>query len=182
MAKDSTTIDKDLYDGLQQARKKKPRYYALLAKGAEVLGMIVQKKVISDGVVQKKKTECKGTTLIVQGVCIGEGAELKLEVLDKEPSILPKKVKDFIEEQTDHFAELRNEGPRRLERQARRRRRRCRRRRPGWPPPPPGWKSWPGGARSSSSPINCSIAAEPASHSVRATLTAIYLPLHCSAR
>lgn len=100
MAKTDTTIDKDLYDGLQQARKKKPRYFALIAKGADVVGLIVQKKVINDGAAQKAKSESKGT-LVIQGVCCGEGADLKFEVEGKEPSIQPKKIKDFIEEQTD---------------------------------------------------------------------------------
>lgn len=101
MAKEAAaTIDDDLLDGLQQARKKKPRYYALLGKGADVVGLIVQKKNINDGAVQKAKTECKGT-LVIQGVCVGEGAELTFEVLGAEPSITTKKVKDFIQARTE---------------------------------------------------------------------------------
>lgn len=100
MAKETTTVDKDLYDGLQQARKKKPRYYAVIAKGPEVVGLIVQKKVISDGLVQKTKSECKGN-LVIQGVCIGEGVELKFEVVGEIPTLLPKKLKDFIDEKTE---------------------------------------------------------------------------------
>lgn len=101
MAKEATVeVDKELYDGLQQARKKKPRYFAVIAKGTDVVGMIVQKKAINDGLAQKKKSECKGT-LVIKGICIGEGVELKLEVLDAEPSLAAKKVKDFISETTD---------------------------------------------------------------------------------
>src|SRR4051794_38158547 len=101
MAKDAAAIiDEDLLDGLQQARKKKPRYYALFGKGADVVGLIVQKKNINDGAVQKAKAECKGT-VVIQGVCVGEGAELTFEVLGAEPSITTKKVKDFIQARTE---------------------------------------------------------------------------------
>jgi hypothetical protein len=100
MAKEATTIDKDLADGLQQARKKKPRYFAVIAKGPDVVGMIVQKKVINAGLVQKAKAEAKGN-LIIEGVCRGEGVELIFEVVGEEPSILPKKIKDFIAERTE---------------------------------------------------------------------------------
>ena len=63
MAKEATTIDKDLYEGLQQARKKKPRFFALIAKGTEVVGLIVQKKIINDGVAQKAKSaDCRNAS------------------------------------------------------------------------------------------------------------------------
>ncbi len=100
MAKEATTIDKDLCDGLQQARKKKPRYFAVIAKGPDVVGMIVQKKLISAGLAQKAKAESKGN-LVIEGVCHGEGVELVFEVVGEEPSILPKKIKDFIAERTE---------------------------------------------------------------------------------
>src|SRR5262245_22396482 len=100
MATATTTIDKDLYDGLQQARKKKPRYFALIAKGPDVVGLIVQKKAITDSLAQKTKSESKGN-LIIQGVCRGEGVDLTFEVLGAEPSILPTKIKAFIDEQTE---------------------------------------------------------------------------------
>ena len=100
MPKEAPTIDKDLYDGLQQARKKKPRYFALIAKGPDVVGLIVQRKAINDGLAQKAKSETKGN-LVIQGVCHGEGVELNFEVVGAEPSILPKKIKDFIDERTE---------------------------------------------------------------------------------
>ena len=86
--------------GIQQARKKKPRYYALVAKGADVVGLIVQKKAISAGVAAKAKTECKGN-LVIQGVCQGDGPEFNFEVLEAEPSIKAKKIKDFISERAE---------------------------------------------------------------------------------
>ncbi|MDX1945893.1 MAG: hypothetical protein SFU86_10890 [Pirellulaceae bacterium] len=100
MAKpDAIEIDEELKEGVQQARKK-PRFYALVAKGPEVVGLIVQKKIISAGVAQKAKSEFKGN-LVVQGVCVGDGPILKFEVLEAEPSINTKKIKEFISERTE---------------------------------------------------------------------------------
>jgi hypothetical protein len=71
MAKNEpVTVDTDLYDGLQQARKKKPRHFVVFAKGVDVVGLIVQRKTINDGVVQKTKAECK-SNFIIRGVCHG---------------------------------------------------------------------------------------------------------------
>ena len=101
MSKDAAAkFDKDLLEGLQQARKQKPRYYALFGKGADVVGLIVQKKVINEGAMQKAKAECKATA-IIQGVCVGDGMELKFEVLEEEPNIQVKKIKDYIEARTE---------------------------------------------------------------------------------
>jgi hypothetical protein len=97
---DTTTLDEELFAGLQQARKKKARNYCLIAKGPEVLKLIVQKKKIPAGVVQKAKSEVKGNN-IIEGVVFGEGVSLTFEVLDSEPSIKPKKIKEYIAEKTD---------------------------------------------------------------------------------
>ena len=99
MAKVNTTLDEELYDGIQQARKKKPRYFAMITKGADVVGLIVQKKKILEGAVQSAKKEFKGNQ-VIQGVCQGEGVELTFEVLE-EQNIKPLKIKEFIDEQTE---------------------------------------------------------------------------------
>jgi hypothetical protein len=96
----TTTLDEDLFAGLQQARKKKARNYCLIAKGPEVLKLIVQKKKIPAGVVQKAKAEVKGNN-IIEGVVFGEGVSLTFEVLDSEPSIKAKKIKEYIAEKTE---------------------------------------------------------------------------------
>jgi hypothetical protein len=58
MAKEPVVvIDEELKEGIQQARKKKTRHYAMIAKGIDVVGMIVQKKSIPEGVAQKAKSE-----------------------------------------------------------------------------------------------------------------------------
>jgi hypothetical protein len=96
----TTTLDEELFAGLQQARKKKARNYCLIAKGPEVLKLIVQKKKIPAGVVQKAKAEVKGNN-IIEGVVFGEGVSLTFEVLDSEPSIKAKKIKEYIAEKTE---------------------------------------------------------------------------------
>src|SRR5262245_43813009 len=95
--KNTTTLDEELYNGLQQARKRKPRNFCLIAKGLEVVKLIVRKKKINDGQAQKAKSEAKGT-LVIMGVVVGEGMELSFEIVGSEPSIAPKKIKDFIAE------------------------------------------------------------------------------------
>lgn len=99
MPKAEPNLDKALYDGLQQA-KKNPRYYCVIAKGVDVVGLVVQKKPILDGQAQKLKAERKGS-LLIQGVCHANGADLTLEVLEAEPSITTKKIKDFVSAQTE---------------------------------------------------------------------------------
>ena len=96
----TTTVDEELYDGLQQARKRKPRNFCLVAKGLEVVKLIVRKKKINEAQAQKAKSEAKGT-LVVMGVVVGEGMELSFQIVGSEPSITPKKIRDFISEQTD---------------------------------------------------------------------------------
>ncbi len=100
MAKATATLDEDLLNGLQQARKKKPRYFAMITKGPDVVGLIVQKKRILEGQAQKAKVEFKGNQ-IIQGVCQGQGVELTFEVVEAEPSIKPIKIKEFINERTE---------------------------------------------------------------------------------
>jgi hypothetical protein len=100
MAKANTTLDEELYAALQTARKGKPRNFCLIAKGPEVLKLIVQKKKITEGAMNKAKTEAKGNA-VIQGVVVGSGADLAFEVLDAEPNIKPVKLRDFISEQTD---------------------------------------------------------------------------------
>lgn len=100
MAKVETTLDEDLTDGIEDAKKKKPRYFAMFTKGADVVGLIVQKKKILEGQIIKAKKESGGPN-IIQGVCQGLGGqELAFEVLE-EQSIKPLKIKEFISERTE---------------------------------------------------------------------------------
>ena len=91
-------LDEDLMTGLKLARKK-PLNFCLIAKGVEVVKLIVQKKKIPDGEAQKAKAEFKGNKTIM-GVVAGDGVELSFQVVGEEPSIPSKKIKEFISEQT----------------------------------------------------------------------------------
>lgn len=94
---DAADVDTDLAKALQVA-KKKPRNFAIIAKGANVLKLLVDKKPIKEGVLIKAKKECQGTA-IVTGVVSGDSGELVFQVLE-EPSIGPPKLKKFITDAT----------------------------------------------------------------------------------
>jgi hypothetical protein len=91
-------VDEDLYAGLLQA-KEKPRYFAIISKGADVLKMVVQKKWIKDAEIQQLRREFKGNNSIF-GVCFRNGPELVLQIVGEEPALKLLKIKDFITEQT----------------------------------------------------------------------------------
>lgn len=90
-------LDKDLAKALQVA-KKKPRNFAIIAKGANVLKLLVEKKPIKDGAIVKAKKEVQGN-LVIQGVVRGDGGDLVFEVLE-ETSIAEPKLKKFIADTT----------------------------------------------------------------------------------
>lgn len=90
-------LDKDLAKALQVA-KKKPRNFAIITKGANVLKLLVDKKPIKDGTLLKAKKEVSGNA-IVKGVVSGAGAELVFQVVE-EPSIAEPKLKKFITDTT----------------------------------------------------------------------------------
>ena len=91
MAKD---VDKDLQNSLKLARKR-PCNFAILAKGAQVLKLLVDKKPIKDGELQKAKKEYQAN-LIVKGVCVGgDGPEMVFQVLEL-PSLAEEKFKKFL--------------------------------------------------------------------------------------
>lgn len=91
--------DEALRTGLSQARKK-ARYYVLIAKGTTAVKLIVQKKQVKAGDIQKAKTEAKGS-LVLEGTCQGQGAEMVFQVLGEEPTVKTMTIKDLIAEQTE---------------------------------------------------------------------------------
>lgn len=93
-----TDIDKDLMKSLQQARKK-PRNFAIVAKGSTVLKLIVSKKPIKDGELLKAKKEVGGNAIVKGVVTSGDGPELLFQVAE-EVSLQEPKFKTFIKEQT----------------------------------------------------------------------------------
>jgi hypothetical protein len=90
--------DPELRTGLTQARKK-PRNFCLIAKGTTAAKLIVSKKLIKAGDVQKAKAEAKGN-LVIEGVCQGEGAEMVFQVVGDEPTVKALTIKELIAEQT----------------------------------------------------------------------------------
>lgn len=91
--------DEALRTGLSQARKK-ARYYVLIAKGTTAVKLIVQKKQVKASDIQKAKTEAKGS-LVLEGTCQGQGAEMVFQVLGEEPTVKTMTIKDLIAEQTE---------------------------------------------------------------------------------
>ncbi len=83
-----------------KAARKTARNYVLIAKGTAAVKLIVQKKKVLAGDIQKAKTESKGT-VIVEGTCLGSGSEMVFEVVGDEPSIKTMSIKDLISEQTE---------------------------------------------------------------------------------
>lgn len=87
-------MDKELAKSLTVA-KKKPRNFAIIAKGLNVLRLIIDKKPIKDGAVQAAKKECQGNA-VTRGVVVGDGAELVFKVVE-ETKVNPLKLREFID-------------------------------------------------------------------------------------
>jgi len=89
----------DLKAALKQARRK-PRHFAIVSKGSEVLGMIAQRRPIRSGAVRQLRHETGGNQ-ITQGVCQGDGgAALIFKVSGEAPRIAESRLRKFIAEQT----------------------------------------------------------------------------------
>lgn len=90
-------VDKKLAKSLQVA-KKKPRNFAIIAKGANPLKLLVSKKPIADGVLQKAKKECQGNA-VLKGVVQGDGGGLVFRVTEQ-PSPTEVKLRALIIDST----------------------------------------------------------------------------------
>jgi hypothetical protein len=91
-------VHEELVKELKQA-KQKARRFALIAKGAAPLHLIVQKKPIPAGVVLQAKSEFKGNA-VIEGVVQGDGTELIFFVLGEEPALPVSKLKSYLAEVT----------------------------------------------------------------------------------
>jgi len=90
--------DEQLAKGLRQVRQK-PHNFAILAKGPNVLKVILRKKPIKASDIQDAKSECKAS-LVVTGVCEGEGGTgIVFRVVGEEPSIRANALRDHLNEQ-----------------------------------------------------------------------------------
>lgn len=91
-------INKDLVKALQRA-KKKPCNFAVIAKGPNVLKLIVDRKPIKDGALLQAKKECQGNAIVKGVVCGGDGPELIFRVKD-EPAFGDAKLRKYITDET----------------------------------------------------------------------------------
>lgn len=89
----------DLKTALVQA-KKKPRHFAIIAKGAEVLALFAQKKPLRPGTLRQARRDAGGKQ-IIQGICQGEGGtNLVFKVEGKPPKVKKNRLRQFISDQT----------------------------------------------------------------------------------
>jgi hypothetical protein len=89
----------DLKSALVQARKK-PRNFAIISKGPEVVALVVQKRPIRPGVVRRMRRE-RGGKQIFEGICQGEGgAAIVFKANGEEPTIKKSTLRNFIREAT----------------------------------------------------------------------------------
>ena len=91
-------VDKDLAKALQVARTK-PRNFAIIAKGPNVLKLLVEKNPIKDGAVLKAKKEYQGNAVVKGVVTGGDGPELVFQVTE-EPGVGEVKLRKFITDET----------------------------------------------------------------------------------
>jgi hypothetical protein len=89
----------DLKTALVQA-KKKPRHFAIIAKGAEVLALFAQKKPLRPGPLRQARRD-KGGKQIIQGTCQGDGGmTLVFKVEGQKPKVKKSKLREFISKET----------------------------------------------------------------------------------
>ena len=101
----------DLATALRQARRK-PRHFGMIARGAEILALLAQRKPIRPGILRQIRRD-KGGKQIVIGICEGVGgASLAFKVDGELPKVKKSRLREFISEATGlmvkpHFEPLR---------------------------------------------------------------------------
>ncbi|MFO0819710.1 MAG: hypothetical protein U1A77_17310 [Pirellulales bacterium] len=86
-------FDKELTKSIQVA-KTKPRNFAIIAKGTTILKLLVERKPIKEGLLNKAKRECQGNA-IIKGVVRGIGDELVFQTTEQ-PAITDVKLKAYL--------------------------------------------------------------------------------------
>jgi hypothetical protein len=85
----------DLAAALKQA-KSKPRYFAIVANGKEILSLIMQKKPFRPAAVKQERRE-EGGKQTYQGVCQGTtGSTLAFKFAGGPPKFKPGRLRKFI--------------------------------------------------------------------------------------
>ena len=89
----------DLTTALRQALRK-PRFFAIIARGPEVLALRAQKKPFRSGPLRQLRREKKGKQ-VIQGTCEGDGGlSLVFKCLGELPKIKKSRLREFISETT----------------------------------------------------------------------------------
>src|SRR5262249_54476160 len=89
----------DLTTALRQALKK-PRYFAIIARGPEVLALLAQKKPFRSGTLRQVRRE-KGGKQVIQGICEGDGGlSLVFKCNSDLPKIKKSRLREFISDTT----------------------------------------------------------------------------------
>ena len=89
----------DLKSALVQA-KKKPRHFAIIAKGAEVLALFAQKRPLRPGDLRQSRRDAGGKQ-IIEGICQGDGGtKLVFMVEGEKPKVKKSKLREFISKET----------------------------------------------------------------------------------
>jgi hypothetical protein len=89
----------DLAAALKQA-KRKPRYFAIVANGNEVLSLMMQKKPFRPAIVKQERRD-EGGKQTYEGVCEGgSGSILVFKFENATPKFKPGRLRKFISEQT----------------------------------------------------------------------------------
>lgn len=100
----------DLKTALTQARKK-PRYFAIIAKGPEVLSLMVQKKPLRDSLLRSERRE-EGGKQVIQGICEGEGGtSLVFKVEGTAPKVKKSALRKYISDETGLMLKPRFDTP-----------------------------------------------------------------------
>jgi hypothetical protein len=90
----------DLKTALDQAIRKKPRHFAIITNGPEILALIAQKRPFQDGPLRRARRE-NGGTKVFQGICQAErGRNLVFKVDGGKPKIKKSRLREFISHAT----------------------------------------------------------------------------------
>ncbi|MDX1943772.1 MAG: hypothetical protein SFU86_00065 [Pirellulaceae bacterium] len=92
-------IDKDLLEGLRQARKR-AQHFVLICKGNDPLKLLVDRKRPRDGELRLVRSDVGGNRLI-RGVVEGDGGVLVFFVQDEEPKVKPARLREMVAQQTE---------------------------------------------------------------------------------
>lgn len=89
-------VDKELAASLQLARKK-PQNFVMVALGTSCVKLLLSKKPIREGEIQKARKETKGNR-VFRGVCEGGDGGLIFKVSEELPSVKEAMLKTYIAE------------------------------------------------------------------------------------